>query len=136
FTDDRITSRYLQALDVIQGSTGPQCANAAAVAAGCQPLNIFGPHSATPAALAYFLYSPTTNIQNSQEVTGAQIEGPLVALPGGPLAMSAGVEYRKETQDTEQDGLGAEGDLFYQYGPSSMASFDVKEAFAELLAPI
>lgn len=136
FTDDRITSRYLQALDVIQGPSGPECADPAAVTAGCKPLDIFGPRAATPAALAYFLYSPVTNIQNSQQVTGGQIEGPVVRLPAGPLAVSAGVEYRKESQDTQQDGLGSEGDLFYQYGPSSKASFAVKEAYAEVLAPV
>jgi outer membrane receptor protein involved in Fe transport len=136
FTNERINSRFDQAVDVIEGLSGPECADAAAVAAGCEPLNVFGPNAASAAALAYFHYNPVTLVENAQQVMGAQTEGSLLSLPGGPLALSLGTEYRQESQDVQQDGLGAEGALFSTYGPSSTASFSVKEAYAEVLAPV
>jgi len=136
FTNERIASRYNQALDAVAGPAGPVCADPAAVAAGCQPLDIFGPNAASAGALAYFHYNAVTGTTNTQQVIGAQLTGRLLSLPAGPLSMSSGIEYRKESQDIHQDGLGQQGLLFFTYGPSAAADFSVKEAFVELLAPI
>jgi iron complex outermembrane receptor protein len=136
FQNERIKSRYLQAIDVIAGPNGPACADPTAVAAGCRPLSLFGPNTATPAALKYFLYDSQTRIINTLEVAGAQLTGTLWHLPAGPLAVSAGIEYRKESQTVVADGLGSEGLLFNTYSPSSYANFNVKEAFFETVIPI
>ena len=136
FVNEQVQSRYLQALDVTEGPSGPVCADPTAVAAGCKPLNIFGPNAASPAALAYIHYNPVTGVVNTQQVFGAQLTGKLLNLPAGPLAIAAGIEDRKESQQIQQDGLGHEGLLFFEYGPSSEASFSVKEAFVEMLAPV
>ena len=136
FINERIQSRYLQALDVIEGPNGPACADPAAVAAGCKPLNIFGPNAATPQATQYFHYNPVTFITNTQQVVGTQLNGKLFDLPAGPLSFSSGLEYRRETQKVTQDPLASEDLLFFSYGPSSEAAFNVKEAFVEALVPI
>ena len=136
FQNERIQSRYLQAIDVIEGPNGPMCADPTAVAAGCQPLSLFGPNTATKAALAYFLYTSQTRIINTLEVAGSQITGTVFHLPAGNLAISAGVEYRKESQTVDADGLGTEGLLFNTYTPSSYANFNVKEGFFETVVPI
>jgi len=136
FQNERIKSRYLQAIDVIAGPNGPICADPTAVAAGCVPLNLFGPNLATQAALNYFLYTSQTRIVNTMAVTGAQLTGTVWHLPAGPLGVSAGVEYRKESQTVVADGLGTEGLLFSTYSPSSYANFNVKEAFMETVVPI
>ncbi|HEY0745732.1 MAG TPA: TonB-dependent receptor [Steroidobacteraceae bacterium] len=136
FQNERIKSRYLQAIDVIAGPNGPECADPTAVAAGCKPLSLFGPNTATAAALKYFLYDSQTRIINTMEVTGAQLTGTAWHLPAGPLAVSAGIEYRKESQTVVADGLGSEGLLFNTYSPSSYANFNVKEAFFETVIPV
>lgn len=136
FQNERIKSRYLQAIDVIAGPNGPNCADPAAVAAGCVPLNLFGPDRATQEALNYFLYTSQTRIINTMAVGGAQLTGTVWHLPAGPLGVSAGVEYRKESQTVVADGLGTEGLLFSTYSPSSYANFNVKEAFMETVVPI
>ena len=136
FQNERIKSRYLQAIDVIAGPNGPTCADPTAVAAGCKPLNLFGPNTATPAALKYFLYNSQTRIINTMVVAGAQLTGTAWHLPAGPLAVSAGIEYRKESQTVIADGLGTEGLLFNTYSPSSYANFNVKEAFFEAVVPV
>ncbi len=136
FQNERIKSRFLQAVDVIAGPNGPTCADLAAVAAGCKPLNLFGPTSATPAALAWIHTTAQTRIINTLEVAGAQLTGKLFRLPAGALSISSGVEYRKESQTAVQDTMGAQNLLFNPYGPSSYGTFNVKEAFVEALAPI
>src|SRR5258707_8727371 len=85
FQNERIKSRYLQALDVIPGPNGPMCADPVAVAAGCHPLSLFGPNTATKAALDYFLYNSQTRIINTLEVAGAQpTRTPLRPPPRNP----------------------------------------------------
>ena len=136
-TNDRINSRFREALDVVAGPNGAAiCASAAARAAGCQPLAILGPNAASQAAIDYFRYDSVRDVKNGQTVAGAQLTGRPIDLPAGPLSVAAGVEYRKETLDVDSDPLAAQGLLFNNSGPSVEAEFDVKEAFGELLVPI
>lgn len=136
FRNERITSRFNEALDVVQGPAGPMCRSATARAAGCQPLNIFGLNVATPQALAYFHHDPITYTSNSQTVAGGQLSGNLFSLPAGPLAFSAGLEYRRETTEVQADTLASQGALYYGHGGNLTGEFDVKEAFAEVLVPL
>ncbi|MDB5454338.1 MAG: TonB-dependent receptor, partial [Caulobacteraceae bacterium] len=135
-TNDRINSRFFEALDVVAGPTGPMCASATARAAGCQPLNILGPRAASPGAIGYFGYDQHRQVENTQEVAGLQLTGKLFDLPAGPLSIAAGVEYRKETLQTHEDGLASTGQLFNTTGASVKADYDVKEVFGEVLVPI
>ncbi|MEJ0040336.1 MAG: TonB-dependent receptor [Gammaproteobacteria bacterium] len=135
-THNRITSRYNQALNAVAGPSGPICADPVAVAAGCEPINIFGPNAATADAVAYFRDDGVTDISNSQQVIGAHLNGSLVSLPAGPFKVAAGVEQRRETQSVQTDPLGSQRLLQVNNGPSSYAGFDVKEAFAEIVVPL
>jgi iron complex outermembrane receptor protein len=136
FANERILSRYADALDVIQGSNGPECRSPTARANGCQPLDIFGLNVATPQALAYFHYNPTTYATNTQTVFGAQLNGTLVSMPAGPAKFSVGAEYRRETTAVRADGLATEGALFYGHGTNLTGDFDVREEFGELHLPL
>jgi outer membrane receptor protein involved in Fe transport len=102
-THNRITDRFNQAVDVIQGPNGPMCRDAAARAAGCQPLSLFGPNAATPQALAYFDYTSHRKVVNTQQVAGLQFTSKPFDLPAGPLQLAGGVEYRRETTDVTPD---------------------------------
>ena len=135
-THNRITSRYNQALNAVAGPSGPICADPVAVAAGCKPINIFGPNAATPEAVAYFRDDGVTDIANSQQVIGAHLNGSLFSMPAGPLRVAAGVEERRETQSVQTDPLGSQRLLQVNNGPSSYAGFDVKEAFVEAVVPL
>lgn len=136
-TNDRITSRFHEALDVIAGPDGtPICASATARAAGCRPLAILGPNAASQEALDYFRYDQHRSVANTQEVGGLQLTGRPFDLPAGPVSIAAGVEYREETLNVREDGLASQGLLFNNSGPSVKADFNVKEAFGEVLVPI
>jgi iron complex outermembrane recepter protein len=136
FENERIQSRFLDALNVIQGPNGPECASATARANGCQPLNIFGTDVATPGALAYFHTNPVTYTTNTQTVLGGQLNGDLFSLPAGSAKFSVGAEYRQETIDERADPLATEGALFYGHGANLSGEFNVKEQFAEVLVPL
>ena len=135
-THNRITSRFMQALDVVDGVDGPVCRDAAAVAAGCVPLSVFGSNAASPDAVAYFDYTKRRKVVNTQQVAGLQLNGDLFDLPDGAVQIALGAEYRKETTKAVPDPLSAMGELWRDTDNPVDASFDVKEVFGEVLVPI
>jgi outer membrane receptor protein involved in Fe transport len=135
-THNRITSRFNEAVDVIQGANGPMCRSATARAAGCQPLSLFGRDAATPQALAYFDYTSHRRVENTQQVAGLQLTGTPVDLPAGPLQLAAGVEYRRESTEVTPDPRQAAGELIYLTDSAIAAHVNVKEVFGEVLVPI
>jgi iron complex outermembrane receptor protein len=136
FGNNQIVSRLNEALDVVAGPNGPMCASAAARAAGCAPLNVFGANVATPEAVKYFHYDSRNQTTNTQTVFGAQLNGDLFDLPAGPLAFSVGAEYRRETTRVVADPLAVRGELFDTIGANLSGKFNVKEIFGEVLVPI
>ncbi|RSV52026.1 TonB-dependent receptor [Sphingomonas sp. ABOLD] len=155
------TPNYGAALSNEIGPDGQvRCSDTAARAAGCVPINIFGANTVTAAA-AQFLQKytgPTRNVtlvdggtvqlvngtnvaydylaKVNQDVVSGSINGDLFSLWGGPVALSFGGEYRHE-KSTEtfdpftQAGLSAGNQI-----TNTRGSFNVKEGFVEVVAPI
>ncbi len=137
--NQRITSRYFEAIDVIADPlTGdPVCRSEAARAAGCKPLDILGQNVATADALAYFRVNATLAVDNTQTLAGAQLTGTLLDLPAGPLATAFGVEYREDTRTYTDDPLSELGLLTDRSAGTSLRGEDsVSEAFVEVVAPL
>ncbi|GAM07616.1 TonB-dependent receptor [Novosphingobium sp. MBES04] len=136
-THDRITSRFAQALDAVQlGDGSIVCRDDDARAAGCVPINVFGPSAASDDAVAYFDYSERRKVVNTQQVAGAQIDGDAFELPAGPVQVALGIEWRKETTRAQADPRAEAGELWRVADNSIKADFNVKEAFGEVLVPI
>ena len=138
--NSHITSRFNEATDVISDPvTGdPICRSDAARANGCQPLNILGPNVATQDALDYVLHTRILDVKADQDIIGASITGNLFELPGGPMGVAAGFEYREEGLSSIDDGL-AEANLLFiddNGGPPVNAEFDVTEFYVEAVAPL
>lgn len=137
--NQRITSRFLEAIDVIIDPLTDElvCRSETARAAGCQPLNILGQNTATEAALAYFRTDRTLRVTNTQTLAGAQLTGSLFELPAGALASAVGVEYRRDTRRYKDDPLAELGLLSDKAPGTSLAGEDsVSEAFVEVIAPL
>ncbi|MEI5687530.1 TonB-dependent receptor plug domain-containing protein [Sphingomonas kyungheensis] len=142
--NDRLNSRFLEALDAVRGPNNTiVCRSAAAQAAGCVPVNTFGGNTVDPASYAYYLDNPVSDARITQQVANASVTGDfgqLFELPGGPVAFAVGGEYRRETSRfTPSQSL--VDNLYYQYDeyiiPTlSSGKFDVWEAFGELNAPL
>ncbi len=138
------------ALDIEpDGSGGFQCVDAQARANGCVPLNIFGEGSITPQAADYIRYNGHAEQERRQISVGGFFAGDLIEIPTGPVLFAAGVEFRKEEQNTfgdpdgdligGQDGDPTTNDVLITSlatFPSVSAEYEVLEAFLELDIPI
>ena len=136
-----IKSRWLAARDVITGPNGlPVCRDEAARAAGCVPLNIFSMEKPSQELMDYVLGDRDEYRTVTQQSAGAEINGSLFPLPAGDMKFALGAEYRKDTLKNRDDPLALSGELVYGGGPSRRSELDVKsdvkEAFAEVVAPI
>lgn len=137
-----------------------QCSDPAARAAGCVPMNIFGYNTVTPAA-AKFLQTYTgptrtvtlidgntvqlTNGQNvafdylakvNQDVVSGSVNGDLFSMWGGPVKIAFGGEYRHEKSSEVFDPFTQAGLSSGNQITNTMGSFNVKEGFVEIVAPI
>ncbi len=98
------------ALDIeADGNGGFQCADADARADGCVPLNIFGEGTISDAAADYIRYNGFGEQTREQYTAGGFVSGSILELPAGELKFAAGMEWRRESQDTIGD---PDGDLF------------------------
>ena len=145
FNDFSVT-RLTKALDVVRGPGGvPTCRSVLdGTDPNCIPYDIFGTGTVTPAALNYVQIPGFTKGINSEQVVSAALTGDLgkygIRSPGAKdgFALAIGAEYRKASLDFVADAAFQAGDLAGQGSatPSVAGSFDVKEVFAELRAPL
>jgi outer membrane receptor protein involved in Fe transport len=130
------TVSFRNAFEAIPGVNGPVCADANARSQGCVPVNIFGPGTITPQALAYLNADQTFQTRVTQQVVQANLSGSLFELPAGPLGIAVGAEYRKESSSENNDSLTNQGLNGGNALPDTAGSFNVKEAYAEVNVPI
>ena len=107
--------------------------------AACTPVNVFGGNF-TQAQQDYLLATTTSHGKTSQLDLTAFISGDTSGffnLPGGPVGVVAGVEYREDNLSYDQDPLVQQGYTFYNAIPTFKAPKQkVKEAFGEIRIPI
>ncbi len=105
----------------------------------CRPINILGAGLSDPSGIAFILAPTTDRSRIEQHVVSASVSGDFekfFSLPGGPLAYAFGAEYRKEISSFTPDPIEQQGLTFTNALSATRGSFDVKEVFAELNAPI
>ena len=136
-TPNIVQARFLLAIDAVRDSTGAiVCRDAAARAAGCAPLNLFGEGAPSKAALDYVGVQFRSDYQIDQTVYQANFGGSLADLPAGALGFNVGYEFRKEESDFQpnqplRDGVGRSAAI----APLS-GSFDTTEYYGELSVPV
>lgn len=134
--DTILRQRLVQAVDAVPLGDTVVCRDPAARAAGCQPLNLFGANSATPAAIAW-LRGPG-NLQTildsriEQHVLTATISGSIA----GRAKVVAGAEYRHESSVDDWDADTNAGRTLAAQADDTRGAFGVGSAFAELAVPI
>jgi outer membrane receptor protein involved in Fe transport len=133
-------SRYLSALQTNFSGTGAlQCSDAAARAAGCRPINVFGLGLADPLAIAYTQVDSTNLEEADLQNAVASLSGSLFNLGMGAedIGFAFGVEYRKMSAQYIPDEFLASGDVLgFNAGQPTAGSYDVKEVFGELRVPV
>lgn len=134
--------RFANALDAVDLDGNPAttgdivCADPAAAAEGCVPINIFGLDSISAEAADYVRLPTSRRSRVRQEMFGATIGGPVWTLPAGEVEMVGGVEWRRESStDTPdiftQQGIAAGNQEFPIDG-----SYNVIEGYFEVEAPL
>lgn len=137
-TNNRITSNFNLAVDaVLDPTTGAAvCRDAAARAAGCVPINLFGDGAPSPQAIDYVTGESYRLWNLKQNVAALTLRGEPFSTWAGPVSLATGVEWRRETADVTSDPLSeaaafATGNTVPWYGKVT-----VKEAFGELVVPL
>jgi len=126
---------YERAIDPVHAAS-----RLAADVQACAPANLFGEGNLSPAARDYILRDTVSRGAIGQFVAGGQVSGDtagFIELPGGPIDLAFGAEYRRETLRYRQDALVASGLTAYSpvaaFAPPAM---EVAEAFGELRLPL
>jgi iron complex outermembrane recepter protein len=157
-SDISLNPRYNQAIQAISLNGQIVCANAVARANGCVPINVFGNHAPSAAALEYVVptYGPFQHSFQTQDAASIAINGEPFSLWAGPVSFAFGGEYRKEAYRVTADpyGNGVTGESpyseIYPADPivstsganwyagnyhNGNGSYHVKEAFLETNVP-
>ncbi|MCW2380652.1 MULTISPECIES: TonB-dependent receptor plug domain-containing protein [unclassified Sphingobium] len=132
-----ITANFLSAVNAVTLNGQIVCANAAARAAGCQPINILGRASYSPAAYNYAFGTTHAVAETTLFEANANLNGDLFSLWAGPVSAGIGASYRRETFVTDADDLSQAG-AFMARAPRDFpkASQSVKEAYLETIIPL
>ena len=155
-----LSPRFNRAINAIMLNGVIVCADAAARAAGCQPINILSGETPSAAALAYVQpeNGPFQRLRMTQDVASVNFSGAPFDLWAGPVSVAFGAEYRKEYYTVHADPYGAgvseisPNSAEYPADPAlntttgsnwyagnyknGNGEFDVKEAYLELDVPI
>lgn len=142
-TNGTITSRLLKAVDAVRSGGQIVCrVNADASTANddpaCVPLNPFGyaNGSTFAAAKAYVTANGYQTNRTTEHVVAANIQGHLFELPGGPVAVGFGGEFRSDKVVGGADALAQANQFFTGNGSLISGKIDVTEGYAETELPI
>jgi outer membrane receptor protein involved in Fe transport len=104
---------------------------------GCVPINRLGTSGPSQAALNYIYggQQPYRDETIKQDVASASVNGELFNLPGGPVAIAFGGEWRKEQINGHVDSQFNSGWLYGNYLVNK-GQYNVKEGFVEIDAPL
>ncbi|MBY6224534.1 TonB-dependent receptor plug domain-containing protein [Ferrimonas balearica] len=142
--NDLIPDNFAAAVDsIIDPETGEAVCRDGSVASvngdQCVAYNPFGFGQASEAARDYVSADVTREDKITQELIGATLStdsSEMFELPGGPLAMVVGFEYREETSATTTDEFTKAGFLTNAATPDSYGEYDVTEYFIEVNLPL
>lgn len=143
-SEDIDNRRYRNALNAVRVGPGNVlgvdiiCADAAARAEGCIPINLFGFDTVDPRAAAYVqaVIPKSQEITNQQHVLTATISGTPFDLGAGDVGVAFGVEYRKEKSFSDWDTLTNTGGNSGNQTPDLVGDYSVKEIFGEVNVPL
>lgn len=102
----------------------------------CVPINVFGEGAPSKEAVDYVTGTPQQRSTTTLDVFGASLRGEPLELPAGAVSVAFGIEGRREKIDQRVGELDA-AKAFRSFNFSAMkGSFNVKEAFGEVLVPL
>jgi iron complex outermembrane receptor protein len=116
--------------------TGQLGCSAGDAANGCSLGNFLnGLNTLTPAQIRYLGYTDTRTSTLEEDFVYANIGGPIVNLPAGPLKGLFGFERRNESETDNPDSLRVAGDADYNAYPTN-GQYDVYSLYTEYNIPV
>lgn len=138
-TNDAVITSLNEALLVIDGPNGPECASGRD---GCIPLNLFETGPVDPVALAAVLTPTVSTGEVTQQILGATVQGEMSQwtspLTSTPVNLLFGVEYRRDSLTSQPDSVLLVGGATGLGGPEDPVNgeAEVFEIFAETNIPL
>ena len=127
---------FQAALDATTDANGNiVCANVAAAAAGCVPVNLFGINSMTPEMAQWVTYRPSRQTSMEQHVFAGNLTSSF-AFAGRDISWAVGFENRREQSSDVPDDLQQLGLHGGNRIPETNGSYDVSGAYAEIQIPL
>lgn len=143
YRQDQVRRNEINAINLIQGLNSelgpdgqPRCVNAAARAAGCVPVNLFGEGAITADAADWIRADLRQDLTIRQYTAQAFVTGELFELPGGPIGVAFGADFRRDSQTLEGDILSQSGGTTGNAVPNFSGSISAVEAYGEFSAPL
>ena len=141
YRNNYVGARATLAVDAVSTPSGIQCrvnadADPANDAPACAPLDVFGLGNASQAAVDYVTQPGFQTAITDQHVVAANVQGSLFELPGGPLQVAAGGEYRSDKIEGEADALSIANAFWSFNGKPINGTIEVKEGYLEAVAPL
>lgn len=141
YTGNVVITRMRNAIDTVSVGGVLKCrVNSDAVTtnddAACVPFNVFGRGRFDPAARAYVAPSGYQQADTTQHVLAMNTHGTLATLPGGDLAVAAGIEYRSDEIEGKADTLSSTNQLWSFNGKAINGKLEVAEGYVEAVAPL
>ncbi len=133
---DVIKASYALDAEYADDGVTIQCADDAARAAGCVPMNLFGEGSISSEAANYIRVNPTIDTEVEQLTFTGYMAGDLFNMPAGPVASAFGFEFRRDSQEVKTGGGAVEGGISFNYVPQYSGEMDVAEIFGEAAFPL
>ncbi|HEY0959190.1 MAG TPA: TonB-dependent receptor [Novosphingobium sp.] len=129
------------------------CTDAAAQAAGCVPINIFGFNTVTPAMIKWLTTytgqgalvpgatAGDTAVNDlrrtgTQDVAAINLTGPVFDLPAGAVQVAIGAEYHREKSEQYYDPFTQSGWSSTQQAANTVGKYDSKEVYGEVSIPL
>jgi iron complex outermembrane receptor protein len=137
YANNMINANFRNAIDAVVVNGQVVCRNAAARAAGCEPLNILGQASGSPGAFNYIRGTASAKTVSRLSEVSANVQGEPFSNWAGPVSVGAGFERRKESLVTTVDPLSQSAGWLAGAGSAlQSASVTVKEVYAETIMPL
>jgi len=102
----------------------------------CHPFNLFGSGSPSAQAIDYVTGTSEFDIITTQKVAAVNLNGDLFSLWAGPVSAAFGAEYREEAIDAVADAISQRSGWHSSNRKAIAGSYDVKEAYGELVIPL
>lgn len=134
-----ITQNFNNAVDsVISPTTGqPICRiTLTNPNSGCVPINLFGQGAPSQAAIDYVTGTPAFDQLDKLDTYGVILRGEPFELPAGPVSIAIGAEGRNLSTNAVISAMDAAGAYSGFNFSGYSGSYNVKEAFGEIVVPV